>query len=362
MDAFFAAIEERDKPWLKEKPIVVGADPKDGVGRGVVSTANYKAREYGIHSAQPISIAWRLSEEAHRKGNPRAIFITPSSDRYSITSREIMDYLRTKGTTVEQASIDEAYIELPGTSDKGQGNLWEEAEKMAREIKKEIWDKQKLTCSIGIGPNKFIAKVASDFKKPDGLTVVTPENVLDFLAPLSIKVIPGIGPKAQEKFSKLNIQTIQDLRSLSEVELTEFFGKWGIAMWEKARGIDDAPLVTEYTRKSIGEQITFEKDTLDAPFLVQQLQKLALSVGKYAQDQNIAFKTVSLTVRFFDFETKSRAKTLSHYTDEATMIEKIALQLLLPFFDARENPKKKPIRLLGVRIEKLLTAQRDKML
>ncbi len=376
MDAFFAAVEERDKPRLRGMPIVVGADPKGGLGRGVVSTANYKARAYGIHSAQPISIAWRLSEEAARQGKPQAVFLEPDFKAYSAASKEVMDYLRSKAEVLEVASIDEAYLELRGARDKGLGtrNLWDYAEKLAKEIKEHIKKTERLTCSIGIGTNKLVAKIASGFRKPDGLTVVKPEAVQKFLDPLSVREIPRIGPKSQETLFKIGITTIQELRQLPEQKLKELFGKprrtiqnlkmksgsrplrasgWIEEIYRKAQGIDESPVVEEYETKSIGEQETYEADTLDSNFLTSRLKELSRSVFRSLQKEGFKFRTVSITVRFADFETKTRARTLKESVQDQKILETEALQLFLSFLDRRENPRKKLIRLIGVRVEKL---------
>ncbi|HEY4475844.1 MAG TPA: DNA polymerase IV [Candidatus Paceibacterota bacterium] len=351
MDAFFAAVEERERSRLKGMPIVVGADPKGGVGRGVVSTANYKAREYGIRSALPISTAWRLSEEAAKKGKPRVVFLEPNFRLYSAVSQEIMEYLRTKADAFEPASIDEVYIEK--SKFKDQNAKWEEAEELAREIKKHIKETQLLTCSIGIGPNKLVAKIAAGRQKPDGLIIVKPEEVQDFLDPLSAREIPGIGPKSEEALLKIGVRTIQDLRKLSQVRLEEMFGRWGTEMWRKAQGIDESPVMEEYETKSIGEQETFDVDTLDSNLLIAKLRAIAESVFKTAVRDGFMFRTISIVVRFHDFETKTRAHTLLKPVQDLKILETEALQLFLLFLDARENPRHKRIRLLGVRIEKL---------
>ncbi len=344
MDAFFASVEEQDRPRLKGLPIVVGADPAGGRGRGVVSTANYKAREYGIHSAQPISTAWRLSEDAMRRGLPAAIFLEPNFKRYSEVSHGIMEYLVPHAAVVEQASVDEAYLEVKSD--------WEKAEEIAKEIKAHIKKKYGLTCSIGIGPNKLIAKIAAGTQKPDGLTVVRAEAAEDFLAPMKASVIPGIGPKSTIALGKLGIKTIHDLRTLSRERLHELFGKWGLGMFDRARGIDDSPVVAEYEAKSIGEQETFQEDSLDATFVIARMQALAKSVWGSVKKERAKFRGMSITVRFSDFETKTRAHTFTGVTDELRPLESMALQLLMPFLDSRENPRKKKIRLIGVRVEK----------
>lgn len=348
MDSFFASVEERDKPRLAGLPIVVGADPAEGRGRGVVSTANYRARTYGIHSAMPITKAWHLSEIARRGGKPAAVFITPNFSRYESTSRRIIGIVQKYLSIVEMASIDEFYLELSSA-----GNF-EKAEELCRQIKKEIFEKEKLTASIGIGPNKLIAKIASDYKKPDGFTVVYEEDAEVFLETMPIRKIPGIGPKTELLLFKQGIKTIRDLRKVSKEKLRDFFGKWGEAMYEKSRGRDDAPIETEREAKSIGEQETFSRDTNDVTFITDRLRAVCTSIFSTFEKSGFTyFKTVALIVRFHDFETKTRAHTLKEKSSSAAVLEFEALKLLSPFLDKRENSKKKLFRLIGVRLEKL---------
>ena len=356
MDAFFAAIEERDKPRLKGLPIVVGADPKNGQGRGVVSTANYKARKYGIHSAMPISQAWRLSEEAKRNGKPKVTFMGGNFSRYHEVSENVVAIIKKYAAVVERASIDEVYLDLSFT-----GNF-QKAKNLCEKIKNEIKKKEQLTCSIGIGPNKLIAKIAADFKKPDGLTIVGSDDEKTcaelteaFLEPLPIRKIPGIGPKTEETFKKLGIKNVGDLKKFSHEELKKMMGKWGIELYEKIRGRDNTPVTEEYEVKSIGEQETFPKDTKDLNFLSERLGDFSQSVFRRFKASDFkTYKTLVLTVRFDDFETKSRSHTLNEPAADLKTIRFEALRLLLPFLDKRDNPKQKLIRLLGVRIEKLL--------
>lgn len=348
MDAFFASVEERNKPRLQGLPIAVGSDPEEGKGRGVVSTANYKAREYGIHSALPISIAWRLSEDAKKQGKPGVIFITPNMQEYAKTSHAIMEIVRAHATVVEEASIDEAYFDLSATGS------FAAAQKICETIKKEIYKKELLTASIGIGPNKLVAKLASDFQKPDGLTVVPPEKVLNFIEQNALRKIPGIGPKTAEELRERNITTVTELRALDRFELELALGKHGRDLYEKVRGIDDAPLVEEWIAKSISEQETLHHDTLAGDVIIALLKKLSAQVHERFMHSGFkTFQTVGITVRFEGFETKTRAKTLSTPTDSGTTLEFEALKLLLPFLDVRENPHRKAIRLIGVKIEKL---------
>lgn len=348
MDAFFAAIEERDNERFRGLPIVVGADPMGGKGRGVVSTANYKAREYGIRSALPISKAWEYAEKARKEGKPAAIFVGGHMRRYGEVSRRIMEIVARYSEVYEQASVDEMYLDLSHLK------TFVAAKKVCLEIKKEIMEKERLTCSIGLGPNKLIAKIASDFKKPDGLTMVTERDAEAFLEPMSIRKIPGVGPKTEERLNKEGIRTVKELKVFTREELSERFGKFGEALYRKARGESDSPVTEEYETKSVGEQETFEKDSRDAGFISEQMSVLCCEVFRRFSKEGFAkFRTVAITVRFADFETRSRAHTLAEDVGDVKTLEFEALKLLLPFFTARENPRKKAIRLIGVRVEKL---------
>ncbi len=349
MDAFFAAIEERDTSAFRGIPLVVGADPLGGKGRGVVSTSNYPARAYGIHSATPISTAWRLSEAARHAGKPPVAFVSVDMAKYARVSEEVMGIARRFIAKVEQASIDEVYGDLSWTQS------YEKAEQICRRLKEAMVSEVLLTASIGIGPNKLIAKIASGWQKPDGLTVVREEEVEAFLSPLSVRVIPGIGPKTEAMLREKGIKIVSDLRRLPVHSLEQLLGKRGVALYEKARGQDDS-LVEEHSEvQSIGEQETFEADTLDSQTLVTQLDSLARGVmARLTLEGLTAFRTIVLTVRFEDFETKSRAHTLVAATRDPGVLQREGLKLLMPFLDRRENPCRKRIRLLGLRLEKLV--------
>ncbi|MDP1710360.1 MAG: DNA polymerase IV [candidate division WWE3 bacterium] len=387
MDAFFAAVEERDNPQFAKLPIVVGAEPMGGKGRGVVSTANYAARTYGIQSAMPISTAWRLAQQAKSRGNPEAVFLPVDMEKYIRVSQQIMQILAQFSAPVEQVSVDEAYLDISskdaigdrypapeqvrcgsrpptwpssrGTRLKGQSSKsWERAEELTKKIKRAIWEKEQLTCSIGIGPNKLIAKIASDARKPDGLTIVKPEEVEIFLAPLPIRKIPGIGPKTEAKLNAEGIKTIADLRQIPKEEMQNNFGKWGLGMWEAAWGIDVSPVATEpEPAKSIGEQETFQEDTFDPQMIFERLSVLCQRViERFKASEFKEFKTVTITVRFADFETLTRSKTLEDPAGSLKILNGEAMKLLLPFLDKRENPKGKLIRLLGVRTSRFAPA------
>ncbi|HEV8307828.1 MAG TPA: DNA polymerase IV [Methylomirabilota bacterium] len=354
MDAFYAAVEERHHPELRGRPIVTGADPKGGMGRGVVTTANYAARKYGIRSAMPISQAWRLAETARRRGEPATAFLRGNHALYREVSGRIMTIVAADAVAFERASIDEAYVDLSALGG------FEPAEARCRALKAEIVQREGLTCSIGLAPNKLVAKIASDFKKPDGLTVVRPEAVQAFLDPLPIRVIPGIGPKTELFLQERALRTVGELRAVAPAQLTEWFGKWGEDLGRRARGVSDDPVSNEWEPKSVGEQETFELDTLEPAFVLERARLLARAVfERLLADGFRAFRTVTVTVRFADFVTTSRSHTgrAPLATEEA--LDGEARRLLQPFLDARENPRRKKIRLIGVRVEKLLREYRE---
>jgi DNA polymerase IV (DinB-like DNA polymerase) len=348
MDAFYAAVEARRDPGLREKPLVVGADPKEGRGRGVVTTASYAARRYGIRSGMPITRAWRLAEAAHRRGEPATIFIRGDRALYQEVSARIMAILARAAEAFEEASIDEAYVDLSSLGS------FEAAIERARWLKAEIVREEGLTASVGIGPNKLVAKIASDFQKPDGLTVVRPEEVPAFLDPLRIRVIPGIGPKTERFLHEQGIRTVADLKALERGQLAEWLGRWGEALFAKARGLSDSPVSNEWEPKSVGEQETFEVDTRDATFVLDRARELAHTVFARLGAQGFsAFRTVTVTVRFENFITFTRSHTVREaWTSEEALCAE-AVGLLVPFLDERENPRHRKLRLIGVRAEKL---------
>ena len=348
MDAFFAAIEERDNPRFKGRPIVIGADPAGGRGRGVVSTASYKAREYGIRSALPISTAWRYAEDARKAGKPQTVFLDVDMKKYARVSGEVISIVRRHAPLVEQASVDEAYLDLSFAGS------FPAAVKIVRAMKKEISEKERLTCSVGVGPNKLIAKIASDMQKPDGLTVVLPEETEKFLEPLPIRKIPGIGPKTETELNRLGVKLVRDLKKFSLPDLKDYFGKWGAGMYARVRGEDDSPVAEDYEAKSIGEQDTFAEDTRDPNFITERLTALAAGVFKEFRKSGFkTYRTVVLTVRFEGFITKTKSHTLAKAASDLATLRFEALKLAMPFLDKRENPEQKKIRLVGVRVEKL---------
>jgi len=331
LDAFFASCEERENPRFRGKPIVVGADPKEGKGRGVVSTANYSARKFGIHSALPISQAWRLC--------PSAVFLPANSSLYSRVSRAVMKILRNTAQKYngkfEQAGTDEAYLNITGS----------DPVILAKNIKEKIYTQEKITASIGIGPNMLIAKIASDFQKPDGLTVVSPGDVQKFLDPLPIRKLPGIGPKTETELKKLKIQTVADLRKIPQSTLYEEFGQQGISLYETARGVDHREVVEETETKSISEEHTFAQDTDSAQEILPVLFLLTKNVLRTAEQEGYKnFKTITVKIRYADFKTHTKSQSGKYATKNSDAIEKLALQLLWPFLDGIPRTRTSSVR------------------
>jgi len=333
MDYFFAQIEERENPQFKGKPVVVGADPKGGRGRGVVSTANYEARKYGIKSGMPISKAWQLC--------PNAIFLPVNIELYQKVSDEIMEIVKKYSPVYEIVSLDEAYLDISFCKN------WKEAENLGKKLKKEIFEKEKLTCTVGIGPNKTVAKLATEKAKPNGLKVVKPDEVENFLDPLDIDDLPGIGPKTAEKLRAIGVNKIFELKKLSKEKLKEMFGKVGERIWERARGIDEEPVSLEEIIKSIGRQITFERDTRNPRLIFGTFEKLIKEVYDELIENNFSFKTITVICRYKGFETHTKSKTLKEPSKDFEILKRESKKLLLKFF--LEN--KKPIRLIGLRVK-----------
>lgn len=349
MDAFFASVEERDKPHLRGRPIVVGADPKGGEGRGVVSTANYAARKYGIHSALPIARAWRLSEEARRGGLPGVAFITPKFGRYGAASREVFSIVAAAYLGIEQTSVDEAYIDLSHL------RSFTAASGAMVQLRKKIRRATKLPASIGIAPNKMLAKLASEKAKPDGLTVIRPSEVEAVLAPLPVTVIPGVGRKTAQLFAARGIYTVGDARTLSWQECERLLGRFGFTLYERLWGRDDrAVMREEVLAKTVGVDETFDTDIDDVRDAFAVIERQAKEViARLRADGFSAFRTAMLVVRFADFATYTRTVTSDEYLVGVKDLEMRAIKLVLPFFDRRENPRKKKVRLLGLRVGKL---------
>ena len=332
LDAFFPSVEVREHPELKGKPVVVGADPKEGKGRGVVSSASYEARKFGIRSAMPISRAWKLC--------PDCVYLRPHFDLYVPASNAVMRILRSHADKFEQGGIDEAYLDI-----SNRVKDFDEAREFAKSLMEEILEKEKLTCSIGVAPNKMVAKIASDYRKPYGLTVVREEDVRGFLFPLDVRKIPGVGPKSENALKTLKIETISDLASTKPEVLTRLFGVWGTRLHELAIGIDNSEVIEEYETKSIGRDTTFEQDIDDEEQILRVLAGLAEEVHEEVVSSGFKFKTITVRVRYQDFDTHTRSKSLLFPTNDLDILSNNAKRLIAPYL--RRNKK---IRLIGVRV------------
>ena len=336
MDYFFGQIEERENPRFKGQPVVVGADPKKGFGRGVVSTCNYEARKFGIHSAMPISQAYRAC--------PSAIFLPVDGRLYSKVSREIMSWLRQNSSKFEQVSIDEAYINI---TQEVAGNF-KKAKIIAEKIKRHILKEQKLTCSVGLAPNKLVSKIAANQQKPDGLTIVEPQEVEKFLEPMMVEVLPGIGPKTKAKLNRLKIYKIKDLRKLNQARLVELFGKNGKGISQMSRGIDEREVQELKEIKSLSRHHTFEQDRFEPQIIIEKLNHLIKRIHDDLREEGLLFRTITLTVRNSKFQTFQKSHTLPRTTTELALIKNYCLKMLLPYLD-----KKTKIRLIAVKLSKL---------
>ncbi len=329
LDAFFAAIEQRDNPQWRGLPLVVGAEPGR---RGVVATCSYEARRYGVHSAMPIS-------EAARRLPPETVYVRPSMERYARVSRQIMEVLGTLAPVVEKISIDEAYLDVTGLE-----RLMGPPEVIGRRAKAAIRKAVGLTASVGIGPNRLIAKLASDAQKPDGLTVVPSEQVSAFLDPMPLSVLRGVGIKTAPRLERLGMKTVGDVRRLSLEELRRHLGaRAGTQVHLQARGIADDQVHAASERKSISKETTFAEDVSDATILKDTLRWAAQEVGYLARHEGRKGVVVTLKIRFRPFETHTRSRTLRVPTENDMEIFQAAWGL----FQA-EPWTGRPVRLIGL--------------
>jgi len=316
-------------------PLIIGADPKDGKGRGVVVTCSYEARKFGVRSAQPISLAYKLC--------PNAIYIRPNFQLYDEVSGDVMGLLKKFADKFEQASIDEAYMDVTETCSRYGGPV-----ELAHRIKSELQEIERLTCSIGIAPNKSIAKIASDMKKPDGLTYVDVKHAKEFLAPLPASKISGIGKKTEQRLNELGIKTIGELAVYPTSKLYEEFGKNAVWLWAIANAEEKVEIQENYVIKSIGTERTFEEDTDSWEMVETELRTLGGSVHERLLAEKMLFKTVTLKIRFVGFETYTRSKTLRFPSSSKECIIDEILNLTTEF---KSHAKK--VRLIGVRVSSL---------
>ena len=327
LDAFFAAVEVLENPSLTGKPVLVGYRPEE---RGVVATASYPARAFGIHSAMPMGRALALC--------PQAIILPPRHGLYHRYSERVMAILRDTSPLVEQMSVDEAYLDLTS-----QVLEWEEGVAIARGLQARVLEETGLTASLGVAANKLVAKVASGHKKPSGLTVVMPGHEAEFLAPLPVQVIPGIGPVAAQRLAELGVTMVGHLVQVPEAELRSRFGRYGGELALLARGVDDSPLVSEHELKSVSQETTFSRDLAGEQPLRKELWHLSRGVSRRLKEAGVTAGTVVIKLRYSDFTTLTRQMRLAVPTDDEREIYGAARALL----DRAWQPGR-PVRLLGV--------------
>lgn len=304
MDAFFASVEEREHPELKGQPIIIANHPKLTNGKGVVATANYVARTYGVHSAMSAQKAYELC--------PKGVFIPGNYELYREVSKKVREVFKQYTDTIEPLSLDEAYLDVTENK-KG----IKSATHIAYAIQKEVWESVHLTCSAGVSYNKFIAKLASDYKKPAGVTVIPPEEALDFLRKLPIEKYYGVGKKTVERMHELNVFNGEDLYQMNEMELIHSFGKMGYSLYRKVRGIDDSPVRVSRERKSVGRENTYRRNLTTENEVTAELRFLARKVERSLLKEQKHGKTVVLKIRYSDFETVTKRLTLPHYLRDA---------------------------------------------
>ena len=333
LDCFYAAVHMRDDPSLRGRPIVIGGDPS---GRGVVAAASYEARSFGIHSALPAARAQRLC--------PEAVFLRPDFPRYRRESQAVFQIFRAFSPLVQAVSIDEAYLDVSDTYAR-----WGSATGTAREIRRRVREERGLTVSVGVGPNRLVAKIASDTDKPDGLTVVKPAHVLAFLDPLPVRKIPGIGPATDRRLEAMGVRTIADLRGLSSRNLAAAFGRHGKTLYEYARGIDKRPVRVNRERKSLSSERTFASDLTDPRMMIAEIERMSAGVAEGLAKRGLTARTVTLKVRFGNFETITRSRSFRTPTADGWKIESVARDLL-----HGTEADRRSVRLIGVGASNLI--------
>ncbi|MGH1363373.1 MAG: DNA polymerase IV [Calditrichia bacterium] len=336
MDAFFASVEVLLNPELAGKPLIIGASPSKGKGRGVVSTASYEARVFGVHSAMPIARAWKLC--------PHGVYIKPQHNTYSHYSKQVFKILEDFTPQIQVVSVDEAFLDLTGSL-----HFYGDVETMGMAIKDRIYQDTGLRASVGMAPSKSVAKIASDFEKPDGLTIVEPGKVQEFLDPLALSKLWGVGKKTFASLEKMNLNTVKELREFPEELLTQRFGKMGPHLFRMARGIDTREVHKGDPIKSVSHETTFGVDQRDEELIVSTLLHLSEKVASRLRKYGFRGKTVQLKLRFDDFTTFTRNKTVRegiHLTDDIFAVSK---ELYVQF-----TAKTKAVRLIGVGVTQLV--------
>ena len=335
LDAFYVSVEMRENGALRGLPVVVGADPEKGKGRGVVVACSYEARKFGLRSGMPISIAYRLC--------PQANYLRPNWELYERTSLDVMETLKGFAGSFEQASIDEAFLDVSGRVSNAQG-----AEALALRIKNAVKDAHQLTCSIGIAPNKSAAKIASDMKKPDGMTLVPFDDVEGFLTPLPVSAVTGIGRKTQEFLKEKGIESIGQLQKVPGKQLVSWFGKNGVWLWGVVHGKENVEVRQQELPRSLSVERTFRQDLLDFGSVRREAADASSELIRRMKNQRLFYKTGGVKIRFRGFETHTREKSLVSHTDSEEALQTIVESLLTEF----EN-EGRAVRLVGVRVADL---------
>jgi DNA polymerase-4 len=333
MDAFFASVEMREQPALHGRPVVVGGSVR---GRGVVAAASYEARRFGVKSAMPMSSALRLC--------PDAVRISPNISRYAEVSARIHEIFARYTPEIEPLSLDEAFLDVSSSL-----RLFGSEENVARQIKQAILEEQQLVASVGIAPNKFLAKLASDIQKPNGFVLIKQDEVQSFLDPLPVSRLWGVGKATHATFERYGIKTIKQVRQQTPEFLQDKLGKFGIQLWELAQGIDHRKVVNQRQAKSISNETTFADDIADKSVLHAWLMQLCEQVASRLRNQALKGRTVQMKVRYNDFSTYTRAVTLDKLTQSTRLISNTAKALL----DSCMTKNTKPVRLIGVGVSGL---------
>src|SRR3990170_4187345 len=328
MDAFFAAVEQQRHPELIGKPLVIGGSG-DPAQRGVVSTASYEARKFGIHSAMPLRTAYKLC--------PHAVFLPVDYEEYSRVSERIKSVLGEFSPIMEDVGIDEAFLDI--------SQIDKPAEEIAKEIKTKIKQETGLTCSIGIAPNKLLAKIASDMQKPDGFTILTEGDIESRIWPLPVRKLWGVGPKTENYLKEMSIETIGKLAAVPLDKLIERFGEsYGRYLYDASKGIDESPLITHWEPKSTSREITFQRDIRNWQDIAKTAAELTREVANDLKQAGYLGKTIIVKVRFSDFETHTRSKTIDKPSNSVDEIRAAAFDCLKRF------ELKKKVRLIGVKV------------
>ncbi|MGQ0796293.1 MAG: DNA polymerase IV [Methanobacteriota archaeon] len=336
MDAFYAAVEIRENPQLEGKPVVVGADPRV-FPRGVVLTASYDARRFGVRSAMPCREALRLC--------PDAVFVPPTFATYARVSAEIMTTLRTFADRLQPAGIEEAYLDVTQRT----GGDFGRARDLARDLKAAVRTAHRLACSVGVAPSKAVAKIASGFEKPDGLTVVTPDAAVAFLAPISVREVLGVGPKTAERLKEIGLTTLAEVQGMPRDDLVEVFGGFGEYLHDVAFGRDSEQVVEPSgPPESVGTETTFDRDLDAYDAIWPELEAMARDLHREIREEGLAYRTVTLKARYANFETHTRSRSLKVHTSELDPILILSQVMLREVLGGGRK-----LRLVGVRVTNL---------